>query len=263
MRVSLCLEMIYTGLAWTARLERAAALGVPAVEFWDWRNKPLEEMAAAARANGVEIAAFSANREFAPVDAREHDGLEREVAGSLAVAARLRCPSLMLLSDTLDARGGSRQAGNGHSAAEKRAALVAALCRLGPLAARHGVTLLLEPLNTRLDHPGYSLDNSAAACEVLEEAAHPALKLLYDVYHMRTMGEDFAAAIPACATRLGHIHAAGVPGRGALDAGYASVAGVLRQAGYRGYVGLEFAPTGDPGPAVRAALKLFSQPASS
>lgn len=258
--------MVYPDLSWTERLEQAAELGVAAVEFWDWRNKPLTELAAAAGANGLAIAAFSANREFAPVDALQHDGLEREVSAAMAVASQVGCRALMLLSDTLDPRGHSRNSGDGLSTEQKRNNLVTALRRLGPLAGRYGVTLLLEPLNTRIDHSGNFLDSSSATLEVLEEAGHPALKLLYDVYHMRTMGEDFTAAIPACASRLGHIHAAGVPGRGALDGAYAAVAGVLNGCGYHGYVGLEFAPQGGPGEtdqAVRAALKLFSQPCTT
>jgi len=258
MRISLCLEMIYRDLPWTARIERAAAAGVQAVEFWDWRNKPLEEMSAAAKAAGLEIAAFSGNREHAPVDSRQHDGLEREVAASAETAARLGCRSLMLLSDTLGPAGESRNACDGVPPQEKRANVVAALRRLAPIATRHGLTLQLEPLNTRVDHRGYFLEHSQAALEILEEVGHPAVKLLYDVYHMRTMGESATEKLAACGSRLGHVHAAGVPGRGSLDPEYAAVAEVLEQQNYDGYVGLEFAPSGDPDDAVRAAVQLLS-----
>ncbi len=260
LRVSLCLEMVYPDLPWTARIERAAAAGVQAVEFWDWRNKPLAEMAAAAKANGLEIAAFSGNREHAPVDARQHDGLEREIAAAAEVAGRLGCRSLMLLSDTLGPAGQSRNAGDGVPPHDKRANIVTALRRLAPLAASHNLTLLLEPLNTPVDHPGYFLNRSTPSLEILAEVDHPAVKLLYDVYHMRIMGEHAAECLAACGTRLGHVHAAGVPGRGALDAEYAAVAEALAGSGYAGFVGLEFAPAGDHDQAVRAAVKLFSKP---
>ena len=258
MRISLCLEMVYPDLPWTARIERAAAAGVHAVEFWDWRNKPLDEMAAATKASGLEIAAFSANREHAPVDARQHDGLEREVATSAEVAVRLGCRSLMLLSDTLGPAGQSRNAGDGMPAPQKRANIVTGIRRLAPLAEQHGLTLLLEPLNTRVDHVGYFLDHSAAALEIVEEVGHPSVKLLYDVYHMRMMGECVAESLTACGARLGHVHAAGVPGRGSLDPEYAAVAETLARSGYQGLVGLEFAPVGDHDEAVRAAVQLFS-----
>jgi hydroxypyruvate isomerase len=259
MKISLCLEMVYPELPWAARIERAAALGAGAVEFWDWRNKPLEEMSAAAEAGGLEIAAFSANRENAPVDARQHTALEREVAAAAEMAVRLRCRSLMLLSDALQADGSSCNAAGGVAPPEKRANLLAALRRLAPLAAGYGLTLLLEPLNTRADHPGYFLESSTAAMEILEEVGHPAVKLLYDVYHMRVMGESVAERLAACGPRLGHVHAAGVPGRGALDPEYAGVAAALRGVGYHGYVGLEFAPAGNHDAAIRAAVELFSK----
>ena len=96
------------------------------------------------------------------------------------------------------------------------------------------------------------------ALQILEEVDHPSVKLLYDVYHMRMMGESAVENLAACEARLGHVHAAGVPGRGALDAGYARVAEVLAGCGYQGFVGLEFAPVGDHDEAVRAAVQLFS-----
>jgi len=259
MRISLCLEMVYPELPWAARIARAAALGVQAVEFWDWRNKPLDEMAAVAEGAGLEIAAFSANRENAPVDASQHSRLEEEVAAAADVAGRLHCRSLMLLSDTLGPAGQSRNAGDGVPPEQKRANIVTALCRLAPLAEQRGLTLMLEPLNTRLDHPGYFLDRSAPALKILEEVNHASIKLLYDVYHMRMMGESVAENLGACGTRLGHVHAAGVPGRGALDQEYAAVAGTLDRLGYDGFVGLEFAPAGDHDEAVRAAVQLFSK----
>lgn len=259
MRISLCLEMVYPDLPWTARIERAAAAGVQAVEFWDWRNKPMDEMAAAAAANGLEIAAFSGNREHAPVDARQHEGLEREVAAAAEAAARVRCRSLMLLSDSLNVNGSSRNAGDGAPAQEKHTNTVAALRRLAPIAAQYGLNLLLEPLNTKVDHPGYSLNRFAPALQILEEVDHPAVKLLYDVYHMRIMGERAVEDLVACKDRLGHVHAAGVPGRGALDPEYGGIADALNQSGYDGFVGLEFAPEGDHDEAVRAAVRLFSK----
>ena len=253
--------MVYRELPLGERIERAAALGLAAIEFWSWRDKNLEEIAAVADMTGMEVAAFSANRENSLVDARQQDALEREVAASIRAAQRLRCPGLMLLSDTLLPDGRSAQA-NG-AAPEKRANVVAALKRLAPLAAENGITLLLEPLNTRVDHGGCFLDSSAAALEILDDVSSPAVKILYDVYHMRVMGEPAAERLRECAGRgrLGHVHVAGVPGRGELDADYAAVAGSLREAGYRGYTGLEFAPKGNPEEAIRAAVKIFSQKA--
>jgi hydroxypyruvate isomerase len=193
------------------------------------------------------------------VDASQHDGLEREVAASAEVAARIGCRSLMLLSDTLGPSGRSRNAGDGVTPREKRANIVAALRRIAPLAAQRGLTLLLEPLNTRVDHPGYFLDHSKQALDILAEVNHSSIKLLYDVYHMRMMDESVAEGLAACGVRLGHIHAAGVPGRGALDPEYAAVATALESTGYHGFVGLEFAPDGDHDEAVRAAVRLFSK----
>ena len=249
--------MVYQDRPIAERIERAAAMGLAAVEFWSWRDKRLEEIAAAAEANGLEVAAFSGNREYAPVDSRHHDDLTREVSAAIQAALRLRCPNLILLTDTLLEDGRSAQA-DGEAAGQKRANVVAALKRLAPIAEQNGVCLLLEPLNTKVDHRGCYLNSSAAAMEILAEVNSPAVKLLYDVYHMRMMGEAAPQRLRECAARLGHVHVAGAPGRGGLDEEYAAVAESLRQSGYHEYVGLEFAPEGNTDEAIRSALKTFS-----
>lgn len=262
MQLSLCLEMIYPELSLEQRIERAAALGLAAVEFWSWRDKRLDGIAAAADANGLEVAAFSANLENSLVDAGQHEALAREVSAAMRAALRLRCPNLMVLTDTLLPDGRSAQADSAPPE-KKRANVVAALKRLAPMAAENGITLLLEPLNTRINHAGCFLDSSVAAQEILAEVGSPAVKLLYDVYHMRVMGEAATERLRECAPILGHVHVAGVPGRAELDAEYAAVAGSLRQAGYVGYAGLEFAPRGNADEAIRAAVRIFSKKANS
>ena len=72
----------------------------------------------------------------------------------------------------------------------QRDAITEALLRAAPIASKAGVRLLLEPLNTRVDHPGYFLDSTAEALEVINDVDDPAVRLLYDLYHSIVMGED-------------------------------------------------------------------------
>lgn len=117
------------------------------------------------------------------------------------------------------------------------------------------VTLCLEMLNSRVDanmkgHPGYQGDHTDYCVEIIKAVGSARLKLLFDVYHVQIMDGDVIARIRQHRDHIGHVHTAGVPGRGELDdrqeVNYPAVMRALADAGYRGYVGQEFIPTRDP-----------------
>ena len=135
---------------------------------------------------------------------------------------------------------------------------VAGLRRLAPIAADHGVTLCMELLNSKRDHPGYMADHTAWGVRVLEEVASPHVKLLYDIYHMQIMEGDLISTITANARWLGHFHTAGVPGRHELDdtqeVNWTAVMRAIAATGFTGYVAHEFVPTRAPLTSLRAAF---------
>jgi hydroxypyruvate isomerase len=122
-------------------------------------------------------------------------------------------------------------------------------------AERKGVTLCLEMLNTRDDthpmkgHPGYQGDDTEYCIDILKRVGSPNAKLLFDIYHVQIMNGDVIRRIRQHKDYLGHIHTAGNPGRGELDAtqeiSYPAVMQALLDVGYAGYVGQEFIPTRD------------------
>jgi hydroxypyruvate isomerase len=108
-----------------------------------------------------------------------------------------------------------------------------------------GLTLLVEPINTR-DVPGFFLRHAAQATEIIEDAAVDNLRLQFDVYHMHVMEDDVIASIRQCASHIAHVQIADNPGRhepgtGAID--FASVFGALERVGYDGWVGCEYVPS--------------------
>lgn len=113
--------------------------------------------------------------------------------------------------------------------------------------------LCLESLNTRdsaamKGHPGYQAGHIDYCLEVIKQVGSPALKLLFDAYHVQIMDGDLIRRIRQIGGEaIGHVQVAGVPGRGELDAdqeiNFPAVMNALDEAGYRGYVGLEFIPT--------------------
>jgi len=124
-----------------------------------------------------------------------------------------------------------------------------------------GVGLLMELLNSKVDHPGHQCDHTAFGAAVVRGVGSPTLKLLYDGYHMQLMEGDLMRTIRAHIDLIGHVHTAGAPGRRDLDdrqeINWPAIAGLLTHLGYKGWVGHEFIPRGDPVQALGAALRQF------
>ena len=121
------------------------------------------------------------------------------------------------------------------------------------------MSLNLEVLNSRVDHPGYMADTVDWAVAACEAVASPRLRILFDVYHVQIMEGDLIRNLRRAAPYLGHVHAAGNPGRNELDddqeIGYRAVGRELRRLGYEGFVGHELFPKGDRLSALRSAYE--------
>ena len=143
---------------------------------------------------------------------------------------------------------------------------VRGLRELAAYAAPRGITLCLEQLNTRDDshpmkgHPGYQGDDMDYCAEIVRQVDSPHAKLLFDVYHAAIMNGDVIRRLRQYRDWIGHIHTAGVPGRGEMDdtqeINYRAVLHTLVEIGYQGYVGHEFMPTSDPSRTLAEALAL-------
>ena len=142
---------------------------------------------------------------------------------------------------------------------------VKGLRELAQYAAPRNVTIVLEQLNTRDDshpmkgHPGYQGDDIDYCAEIVRQVDSPHAKLLFDVYHVAIMNGDVIRRLRQYAKWIGHIHVAGVPGRGELDEcqeiHYPAVMRTLVEIGYTGYVGQEFIPTRDPDAGLAEAIE--------
>ncbi len=133
-------------------------------------------------------------------------------------------------------------------------------------AERKNVTICLEQLNTRDDthpmkgHPGYQGDDMDYVAEIVRRVDSNNVKLLFDIYHVQVMNGDVIRRIDQYKDMIGHVHAAGCPGRGELDSTqeilYPAIMQKLVDIGFNGYVGQEFIPTRDPLAGLRQAKEL-------
>ena len=119
---------------------------------------------------------------------------------------------------------------------------------------REGLTLLLEPFNTKVDHPQYFLDKPDECLSVVKAVNSRSVRMLYDIYHMQIMAGDVTTFLRAHLPWIGHIHVAGVPGRheprdGELN--YPFILKELDRLGYASGIGLEYWPTMDSAESLR------------
>jgi hydroxypyruvate isomerase len=235
---SACIEVLFTEAGPPeARVRAAAEAGFAAVEMWRWSDKDLDALEAALHETGLRLEGMVCEPLAPLVDPAHHEAWLEGLASSLRVAGRLGAKALFVQSG--DVRIGVPRE-------EQRAALVRALHAGGALAAGTGVRLLLEPLNTRIDHPGTFLDHTPEGLEIVHKVDRAEVALLYDIYHSVTMGETPQRVLAGEVAALGHVHLADVPGRHEPGSGglpWRSVVDWLEGQGYRGSIGLEYWPT--------------------
>jgi hydroxypyruvate isomerase len=233
-------------------LAEAAEVGYRGVEILDQQYWPLVHAA------GLEIVAICGqeSQQRGLNDPRQHADLQREILGNLDLARDNGIGSLILFVG--DRIGDDDDTAIGHT--------VDGIAALIEPATAAGVTLLIEPMNSTVDHPGQQCDHLDWALRVVDALDSPIVRVVYDVYHMQIMEGDIIRTIRRHHAQLGHIQTAGVPGRGPLDGdqelNYPAIARAIADSGYRGYVSHEFFPPGDPVSALRDAYQIFdiSQP---
>ena len=137
---------------------------------------------------------------------------------------------------------------------------VAALKSVAAEAERKRVTILLELLNSKVDHPDYMGDRVEWGVELMRRVGSERCKLLFDIYHMQIMDGDIIRTIQTHHDLIGHYHTAGVPGRHEIDETqelhYPAIMRAIADTGFQGFVGQEFIPVRDPIQSLAAAARL-------
>ncbi len=122
----------------------------------------------------------------------------------------------------------------------------AGLKQLMAIAEKHKVTLVMELLNSKIDHKDYQCDKTPWGVELVKRVGSDNFKLLYDIYHMQIDEGDVIRTIKANHPYIAHYHTAGVPGRHELDElqelNYPAIMKAIVGTGFKGYVAQEFIP---------------------
>jgi hydroxypyruvate isomerase len=183
--------------------------------------------------------------------AENHDRIEAEIYSNLNLARSWDIPLLICFS-------GSREGLSDDAGIENTAQ---GLSRVARAAEEAGVTLVLELLNSKVDHPDYQCDRTPWGLEVIERVGSPRVRLLYDIYHMQVMEGDLMRTVQAHHGTIAHYHVAGNPGRHEPDRSqeisFPAIYEAIAATGYEGYIGMEYIPRGEPVASLRAALHDF------
>ena len=180
-----------------------------------------------------------------------HDSITAGLARGIPLAAKAGVPNVITFSGLRDGMDDGQGALN----------TIAGLKRIAPIAEAHGVTVCMELLNSKRDHPRYMADHTAWGVTVIRAVGSPRVKLLYDGYHMQIMEGDLIETLRANRDTIAHIHTGGVPGRHELggpleEVNWPAMMRALREMDFAGYVAHEFVPAGDPLAGLREAVRL-------
>lgn len=258
-----CIDLVYQGWDTLKAIDAVAAAGIPAIEFWGWRDKDIDAVAERAKRHHLQIAAMSLDPAIRILDGDADAEFLRSITESLAVARRIGCRRLVVHVQPVPMGAGPSRfpdPSRDQALRMQRRNIAAALKKAAPLAEEAGVVLMLEPLNILVDHNGYCLSCSGDGAEVLREVGSAAVKLLFDIYHMQISEGNLIGNITANVDLLAHLHVADVPGRHEPGTGEINVLNVLtaaRSAGYEGCVGMEMIPTADPLAAIRGTARII------
>lgn len=219
------------------RIRAAKGAGLDGVEFWHWSNKDLDAVKAALDETGLPLAGILCEPIARITDPELHPVFLDGVRSSLMAALKLGAP-LMIAQAGDDRPGIPRE--------KQHAAIVKVLREAADLIKGSGVVIALEPLNDRVDHPGYYLTSTVEGLDIVDEVDRPEIKLLYDVYHSAMMGEHTEDVLDGRLDRVAHVHLADTQGRGEPGSGnmdWKWRLDWLADHGYTGFVGLEYRPT--------------------
>ena len=252
-QLSVRVEPLFPGMPLPRQMEKVAEAGYPGFEFGDWRVQDPAGITRLKKQLGLECVCIVGNIGVNPkgmglCDPAERDGFLAEVRASAAAARRFETKRLVVLT-------GNRVPAL--SREQQHASIVEGLKRAQDIVAPHGITLILEvintlapvePLNPKTNHLDYYLNRTPEAFSIVREVGSPFVKVLFDLYHVQIMEGNLTETLRANIGAIGHFHVGDVPGRhepGTGEIHHGNVFKAINETGYRDFVAMEYVPSKD------------------
>jgi len=269
MKYGVCLDALFLDKPLPDSVREIKKIGYDGIELWYHnyvfdgndllpKERDLEGLKKALDETGVECTDFvwlspdGAIENASLIKPEDFDRAMTRLDTVIPIANMLGCKKLIACTGNVQ---------EGKSIEEQKNSVVATLKAAIPKIEPHGITVVLEPLNTHVDHAGYFVDTSGFGAEIIREINHPNIQLLYDVYHMQIMEGNILANIEKHIDIIGHFHSAGVPGRHELYLGelnYRNIIKRIEELGYNGAFGMEYFPTMDARESLKKVLEALS-----
>ena len=249
MRLCVAIPCFFGGSDFSEAVRQVAALGYDAVETYNWRSLDLDRVKKTLDETGVELLSICTT-EFNLTDPEYREKWVEGIRESCVAAKKLGAKRLITQVG----------ADTGRPREEQHASIVAGLRAGAPILEEYGITVMIEPLNTLVNHKGYYLWSAVEAFEIVREVNSPSGKVIFDVYHQQVMEGNIIPNIVNNLDLIAHLHGAGHPGRNELQYGennYHVIIDAVEKAGYTGALGLEYKPLLDPIESLKEAKRLF------
>ena len=248
MQYSVCLPAVLNKIEVNEAMAAVKEAGFNQYEIWGWWDYDMEKYLLAQQRNGLQIAGMCTKM----VSLTDPDLREEYVQGlgeTAEVCHKMGCKTV------ISQVGAERE---GVSREEQHESIVEGLRACVQILQENDLTLMIEPLNTRIDHAGYYLWSAEEAFQIVEEVDDPHVKVLYDLYHQYVMDDLDVDLLVQNIDKIGHFHMAGYPGRHEpmvdSEIDYPVILEAIRRSGYGESVGMEYIPVHDAKDGLR---KLF------
>ena len=230
------------------KLEVAAHAGVQSVELVDehvqWSDQRIEAMKKLARSLHLGMDTIIAtpswkNRPVSMVKPEQRDNFLADVRSAIAFAQKLEIPQIILMS-------GDEVPGRTHD--EQYTCLLESAKRAGDLAAKANLKLIVEPLNSKVNHKDFFLTTCVEGLKLIQQVDNPHVRLLFDIYHEQVQNGNVIRTLREAAPSVAVFHIADNPGRndpGTGEMNYSNIYKAVRDTGFGGYVTMEYLPLGD------------------
>ncbi len=230
------------------KLETSAKAGMQSVElvteYIHWSDEDVKKYKKMAQSFGLGMDTLLAQNDWTKrpvtmVNPAHREAFLADVKGGIEWSKKLEVPQIILMS-------GNDQPGMTHE--EQYASLLESAKRATDLAAAADAKLIIEPLNSKVNHKGYFLNNCTEGLKLVKEVDNPHFRLLFDIYHEQVQVGNVIRTLTEAEPYVAVYHIADNPGRndpGTGEMNYDNIYKAIQKTGYSGYITMEYLPVGD------------------
>lgn len=250
MKFSINLDFVYENRDYVEAMREIKEVGFQGAEIVFMEGKDLNRLAEAQKETGLEFALLVSYM-IDLVDAQKKNEFIDKVKLKIQEAKVLNCNRIVIaVGDHMESISHEEQMKN----------VEQGILEMIPLFEEADMIMLLEPINNKIDHPTTALWSSKEAFDMVRRINSPRVKVLYDIYHMEVMEGDCIRTIIENKDIIDHLHCAGNPGRHEPYIGeinYPEIIRMVREAGFQGNVGIEYAPVENTREGLEKLYKMF------